>query len=119
MLQLRAGLPDTHSKMVQNRSMNKVAPKSGTFLSTVAEADLLRQRTCVCCRLCYSVADYQMTEPTYFHDAHRYEEGCWTHCLGCWLGIEPEAGPEDGDAEGNLLRDCGVWLRPGTHLAIM
>lgn len=92
---------------------------TGTFISTVAEADLLRQRTCACCGQGYSVAEYQATALSYFHDAHRYEDGCWTHCLGCWLGIEPEPAPDDDNFEGNLLRDCGTWLRPGTHLAVM
>jgi hypothetical protein len=86
-----------------------------TFISTVAEADLRRQRSCVCCGQSYSVADYQVRQRSYFHDAHRQEDGCWTHCLGCWLAIEPETSPED-DTDGDMLRDCGLWLKPGKPL---
>ena len=97
---------------------NAVAAKS-PFSSTVAEADLRRQRKCVCCDHIYTVADALLSSPTYFHDACHYEAGCWTHCLGCWLGVGPEPDLEDDDAEGNLLRDCGGKLKLGAHLAVM
>jgi hypothetical protein len=34
------------------------------------------------------------------------------------LRIEPEASPED-DTDSDMLRDCGLWLKRGIHLAVM
>jgi hypothetical protein len=54
----------------------------------------------------------------YFPRPHDYASGCLTHCLTCWLGCGPENG-DDQDREGDILRDCGIWLSHGVHLAVM
>jgi hypothetical protein len=87
----------------------------------VDEADFKRLRTCACCTQTYSVAEFHATSARYFSKPENYQEGCWTTCLACWLGVGPDTSEQEdtGDSEGNLLRDCGASLPHGTHLVVM
>src|SRR5690349_5423408 len=84
-------------------------------LSQIDKAHLSRTRSCASCSTQYSVAEFYAHSPHYFPKPHGYASGCWTNCLACWLGC----GPDVTEPEGNLLNDCGAWLTPGTHLAVM
>jgi hypothetical protein len=79
------------------------------------ESDIRRNRLCANCNDAYSIVEYLSSSEHYFWSPYDYNCGCLTHCLNCWLGC----GPESMGPEGNILRECGLWLAPGVHLALM
>lgn len=86
--------------------------------ANVTTEDVERPRKCVECAAPYSIANFLSSSRTHFSRPENYASGCLTHCLACWLGCGPEA-TERSDYEGDILRDCASWLRPGVHLAVM
>jgi hypothetical protein len=79
------------------------------------EIDFNHRRSCVNCNSEYSIAEFWNFQTHYFPPPHRYSDGCVTHCLTCWLGC----GPDPAEPEGDILRECGHWLTPDVHLAVM
>jgi hypothetical protein len=79
------------------------------------EEDIQRNRLCADCSESYSIAECLSSSSGYFGSPYNYKHGCVTYCPGCWLGC----GPECDGLEGSVLRECGTWLRPGTHLVVM
>jgi len=75
-----------------------------------------RSRACADCGQTYSIQEYAVSAGHYFNGPEKYINGCFTHCLSCWLGVGPEL---DEYEEPSILQDCGGWLPPGSHLVLM
>jgi hypothetical protein len=85
----------------------------------LSKAELKSSRVCANCGTGYSVEEEFSSSPQYFPPPFNYAGGCLTNCLACWLGVGPEQGEGDEEFTGELLRECGVWLKPGVHLCVM
>ena len=57
---------------------------------TTGISDEEERRVCAECGQSYTIADFRAGHPSYFDPPHRYDEGCKTYCLACWLGVGPK-----------------------------
>ncbi len=78
-------------------------------------ADVGRPRICANCETEYSIGELWDSQRHYFPPPHNYSNGCVVNCLTCWLGC----GPDPTEPEGHLLKECGDWLSPVIHLAVL
>lgn len=46
-------------------------------------------RACEECGQNYTIQEFYKSSPLSFYPPDDYERGCYTYCLGCWLGVGP------------------------------